>query len=535
MFVRKASGLVRAWSIFDGFIYSMMSINVVCLGFVIFALAPSLPSAHLVTAIIVSTIFILFECMVYGMLVAVMPRAGGDYVWQSRILGSGVGFVLALTSYVLPILLWAPIYGKVLSYMVITPILVVLGGWTGSAGLTAAAMWFQSTTGLFVSTMLTIGVVWFFISAGMKWYSRMQKTTFCIGCCGLLLMFIYLLVGTQSSFIAGFNHYSTAFLGASGSNLYQGILDFATKNGYTPVAWHNMSFTASLSLIPMVVFWNLYPNWGATLYGEVQGASDFKRNFVAMAGGLIFTSVVAIICLALFAKTFGWGFYHDLNFAFNSGKSPFPVWPYPGLLVAFLSNNPIMQLLLLVTMSAWFFGFVGTLFLSSTRILFAMAFDRILPEWISRVNSKSRAPNNALLILVIATIIASLLYTYLPGFANLFLDGVLGIVVCFLGTTIAAIILPFKDKELYQGSPIAKYKILGIPGIVVAGVIFGGFLVWNLYMWITQSVYGVNNVMSGIFMGILAVVSIVIYRVSKLVRRKHGIDLDMVYKNIPVE
>ena len=216
-------------------------------------------------------------------------------------------------------------------------------------------------------------------------------------------------------------------------------------------------------------------------------------------------------------------------------SGPFPVWPYPALLVAFLSHNPVMQLLILVTMSAWFFGWAGTLFMSSSRVVFAAAFDRVLPEWISAVNPKTRAPVNALLCMCIPAVVVSILYSYLPHFSNLLLDATLGIAITYLATTIAAIILPFKEKDLYEGSPVARYKILGIPWIVVAGVIFGGFLVWNIYMWVTQSVYGVNNAMSGIFMGALYVIGIVIYFVSKAMRRKQGIDLDMVYKNIPVE
>jgi len=535
MFVRKASGLVRAWSVFDGFIYAFFSVNLVTLGLYIFASAPSLPNAHLVPAIIVSSIFIIFECVVYGMLVSIMPRAGGDYVWQSRILGPGLGFVLTITGWVFTLWLWTPIYGSMLAYMVMTPILAVLGGWLGSAALINVAMWFSSSTGLFVCSLIVVTLSFIFISAGMKWYARMQKTAFFIGIFGLLLMVIYLLVGTQASFMAGFNHYSTTFLGASGGNLYQGIMDFATKGSYTPVAWNNMSFTACFALIPMVIFWNLWPNWGSTLYGEVQGASDFKRNFWAMAGGLLITAAMALILLALFAKTFGWSFYHDINFAFASGKSPFPIWPYPALLVSFLSRNPIMQLLLLVTMSAWFFGWCGTLFMSSSRVVFAAAFDRVLPEWISTVHPKTRAPINALLCMCIPGVIVSILYAYLPNFSNLLLDATLGIAITYLATTIAAIMLPYKEKDLYDGSPVAKYKILGIPWIVVAGVIFGGFLVWNIYMWVTQGVYGVNNPMSGIFMGVLYVLAILIYSISKLMRRKQGIDLDMVYKNIPVE
>ena len=36
-------------------------------------------------------------------------------------------------------------------------------------------------------------------------------------------------------------------------------------------------------------------------------------------------------------------------------------------------------------MSLWWFGWSGTVFLSSTRVIFAAAFDRLLPEKVAEV------------------------------------------------------------------------------------------------------------------------------------------------------
>ena len=47
-----------------------------------------------------------------------------------------------------------------------------------------------------------------------------------------------------------------------------------------------VAFGASFALIPMIVFFNLWPNWGSTLYGEVRGAADYKRNFWGMASAV---------------------------------------------------------------------------------------------------------------------------------------------------------------------------------------------------------------------------------------------------------
>ena len=42
-------------------------------------------------------------------------------------------------------------------------------------------------------------------------------------------------------------------------------------------------------LVPAMMFFILWPNWGATLYGEIRGASDFRRVFSGMFFGLWIT------------------------------------------------------------------------------------------------------------------------------------------------------------------------------------------------------------------------------------------------------
>jgi amino acid transporter len=110
-------------------------------------------------------------------------------------------------------------------------------------------------------------------------------------------------------------------------------------------------------------------------------------------------------------------------------------------------------------MSLWWFGWSGTVFLSSTRVIFAAAFDRMLPEWVSKVEPRTRTPVNALLLMVIPSIIISILYAHdIFDFQTLALDATLVIAVTFLGSTLAAILLPWKLKDVFEGSPISKMK-----------------------------------------------------------------------------
>ncbi len=74
-----------------------------------------------------------------------------------------------------------------------------------------------------------------------------------------------------------------------------------------------------------------------------------------------------------------------------------------------------------------------------------------------------------------------------------------------------------------------------MPLITAASVLFIAFLVFCLVKWLQDSRYGVNNNSSLIYMGAMYVLGIAIYVGSKIVRRRQGMDLGMVYGEIPVE
>jgi hypothetical protein len=64
----------------------------------------------------------------------------------------------------------------------------------------------------------------------------------------------------------------------------------AVKAGYTAPSLGFGPLGATLLLVPNMMFFILWPNWGASLYGEIRGASDFKRVFRGMFFGLWITT-----------------------------------------------------------------------------------------------------------------------------------------------------------------------------------------------------------------------------------------------------
>jgi len=536
LFLRKATGLVKGWSKFDAFLYSFMSVNFVTLGlFFAFSVLAFVPSGQILPALLISGVFVTFLVVTYAGLISVMPRAGGDYVWQSRVLGGGIAFVLAVTGWWFILWYWAPVYANILNVEVFQPLAAVLG-------LDGLTDFLAKDIGLFTVAIVTVGLAAVLVSLGMEGYAKIQKFCFYLGLAGLAVIFLVMLFGSRSGFESAFNQEASNLFGASG-NAYQQTIELGQTNNAGPIV-PDLGFTPffgdSLLLIPFLCFWILWPNWGATLYGEVRGASDFRRVMSGMMWGLWVTVAIAFVFVLLSAKFFGWEFFNaaNLNYwatVYGFGDAAIPIWSYPPMLASFYFHNEAIQAIIVLVFGAWFLGWAGTLFLSSTRVIFAAAFDRILPEKVADVSERRHVPYWALLLMLVPSIVVSWLYAYTSDFATFILDATLVIAVTFFGTSIAAMILPYRKKRLYENSPIARYKVAGIPLITITGAITALFLGFNLYHWFSNDLYAVNNSTSLWFMAAMYGLAIVIYVVAWFVRRSQGINLSAIHREIPVE
>jgi hypothetical protein len=113
-------------------------------------------------------------------------------------------------------------------------------------------------------------------------------------------------------------------------------------------------------------------------------------------------------------------------------------------------------------------------------VVFAAAFDRILPEKTSYVSA---------------------LYAYTGEFKTFVLDAVLVPAVSFFGTLIAGMISPWRKREQFENSVVGRYRIASVPVIAVTSGLAAIFLGWNIYQRLTNSTYGVNSRTSLVFMG----------------------------------
>jgi basic amino acid/polyamine antiporter, APA family len=574
LFVRKASGLVKGWSGGDGFRYSFFSVNLF-LAIWSFAYATFIPGGSLFWSIVITAVFIVLEIIVYAGLISAMPRAGGDYVWMTRIFNSPIGFVLAAVGWWFILWLWTPIYADMGVQTTVKPIFRILG-------LTGAADWLGTRTGIFVASLVVIAIASTLVAVGMKTYAKFQKWAMWIGLAGVIVCGILLLVTSGASFKEKFNAAAEKYYGGdkgmlnlqkyqtdeSGYFVYdESGLSIVPAEGETypdafssieaagsgtgmPTSTFSGGFSwATWTLIPFMLFWMAWPNWGATLYGEVRGAKDFRKNIYQMLGGLLVPTAIALAFLGLMTWKVGYQAFMGTMASFwyysTAGTNISPIggdYISPTAMISWIVPNAAFQVILIAAISLLLFGWFGTLFLSSTRMIFASAFDRILPEGAAKVTSGG-VPVVALVLMTIPSIIMAALYAYTPidaekgvTIVKLFTyDATLAIIIMFLGSALAFMVMRWRAKAIWDSSSLPKSGIAGIPWMSVIAAVYSAFLVFNLYLFIKDAIYGVNNSKSAIFMAVLYVAALVVWLIAWVTRKRQGMALESVAKEIPVE
>jgi amino acid transporter len=190
-----------------------------------------------------------------------------------------------------------------------------------------------------------------------------------------------------------------------------------------------------------------------------------------------------------------------------------------------VSGNPILQWLIGLGSIAWNFFVLAYGVIVFSRYVFALSFDRVLPEKFAEVNRYGSPVYAHVLDLTI-----TLLFLLVPVFSlsaalSLYGATILGSLY-FLVASVAGAMYGLRNR---------------VTSLLVAGIISAGYFAFLTYEAAANPLFGFmtsngtpNPITLTFVIGVI-LVGVLVYIISKYRNSKKGIDISMVFKEIPPE
>jgi basic amino acid/polyamine antiporter, APA family len=532
LFVRRSTGLVREASALDATIFNAVFSAPVgaTLAWGVFFALTAFPGSDLVAATLWSFLLNVPILIMMALLASSMPKTGGDYVWVSRILSPPAALVSNLGA-AFSAIIGATFWARYFPVFALGPVLVTLGTVFDSHTLISWGTHVQNDKGwIFVFGFVMIVWMTAILIAGTKTTFRWQNVFWTIATLGTLLAFAVLLFGSKGSFIHHFNTVSTKFGGHG--NAYQSVINTAKAQSAHPHAFGSAT-TPAIFVIMTFMVWNW---WSVYLSGELKSASNRNRQLSIMFGALSWDVIGLVIGVLLIYKTVGYQFMVGANTTPNASYA-LPTGPFYHYFASLVVNTNVLTTIIVASFLFWSLpAMVGNTFMP-VRSVFAWSFDRVLPERFASVNERFHSPVPAILLVMFIVTLMLAWSVVATTFQTLLALGVLAGVVCMAIVSVAAFVFPQRQRELYQGSP-ANLNLFGIPVLkIVAPLTFAvmGFLTWETWNYPALALNGNAGHRWQIFafMGGIVVVGLLIYYTARAVRRSQGVNIDLVYQELP--
>lgn len=538
VFARRASGLVRGLSLTDAFGVGFMNQGLTPSMWVMISLGLSVyTGGNLIIATILSAIFCgLGFSLVWGILGGSMPRSGGEYIYNSRIISPLIGIAESFGNAFVWIM-W--IY--VLAPWTVDPGLVMLFQFLG---MPEVAEWMTQPVAFFaVATLVNIAGLLFMVF-GIKVFAKAQKVVMALGLLGAVAILLVLTFTSRDSFVQAWNSLATQY----GSLDYEGFL--AAAKGAMDEAG---------KLLPTT--WNWFDTLGVMVAGSWLFAYSYCITFIAGEvkrpdKSIILGNLFAILVPAFFMLWLAIVLYRAVGFQFLSATAfvdenigtdlagyALPWSPHFVGLAAVVAKtlSPVLSNIVLFLMAASFILFnlwwVALSYLAFPRILFAWGMDRMGPKWFTDINPRWASPvKNHILCFILGEIGILLYVLWQEQMSGLSVTG-LEIVSVFGVTAIAATIFPFvkKVRHIWEASPYNKWRVLGIPVVTIGGIVNLIYLAILFYFFIVMPDLEGLAIGSLVFYLVIWGLGIAWYLFWKQRNKGVGIDIGMAYDELPPE
>ena len=535
VFSRKASGLTRVMSPWSAFMYNFLTMGIIFPWTFVWAPA-AFPGVSVWMACLLAIVLELPIALAYVWMATAMPRSGGDYVFQSRVFGGSIGFPVVMSGFCIWILQWVALAGWLLATLGVAPLFMGLGVYYENQSLIDAAVWANSAAGHVWISIIGATAMAVLLVTGFKNYVRLQYAMFAATGILFVILMVQFLRTSPAEFATAMNSFSFAVDGREG--YYQWIQSDVADAGVDLAP--AIAFGAILLATPIVWTSLQWATYSVQQGGEIKGARVFKNQMFIIVGSMIAVGV----CLALLAwaqeRAVGTEFFNAVSHSYYylvsaSGDGIGSVLPFPGMFAIVISPNPIITILVAVSFMLASLQITCNCYIGMTRILVGMSLDRTLPAWVSKISPRFRSPANAHWLYLALSIPVIFGYNYWGQWYTMTLGVTLSCGYVFVISCLAAALLPFRAKPLYEASPGAKYTLGGFPLVTILGVIGFIFGLWAIIMFLTNPNYGLKGTTPYIVVGGIFLVCLIGYWIGRAYNKSKGIDVNYAFLEVPPE
>ncbi len=518
VFARDATGLVREFNAWDSFGFQYGGIVTVVGLSTLFVTFDFLLGANILIALLILLPFLICYYIVESQLAAAMPRSGGDYVYASRILHPSLGMVSG----------WIQTFLLMLNPAIFSGLIIAtyVPGLLSAIGDSSLASWFSGISVQFVLDNVIIAICVGLVVIRISQYAVVQRILLALAVLGSILVPASLAYLGHSGFVSSFNSISSVS--------YSEVISKAQSLGYHS----SFSWLDTILAIPGLGFF-LITNWPVQVGGELKNPR--KSISFGLFAGFFLAWAIFFITAVLYYNVLGTDFAGSIAFLSTSSQSA-TATPFGGTIVLtsiiqYIYGLNAVTFLIAISLIAACILVIAQSLLLSTRFVFAWAFDSVIPRRFADVSATTGTPIFTAIILWIVAEVALLVELFESSSVGVYLSAALGVVAFPIIGCIAAMFFPRLRKAMYESAPqVTRYKIGGIPLLVIAGVI--GFIGFGLITVLTIAYPQAGSPVTASnasFMGSMFVLGALIYFVSRAVRKRNGVDLSLSFKEIPPE
>jgi amino acid transporter len=511
-FTREATGLVRSISPWTMLWASMGEIGFGT-GLLLMNDADSFlpsgnPGGNVVIASIIFLVIVLFEAYLYNTITVATRRAGGDYVCMSRNIYPALASIL-IYGFIFTGFPFTAISLNWMFTLSLLPSMSTIGVVTGNSGLISLSSALGTPVSLAVVSLILLAV---FTAVDIVWPKQ-----------GFMSLGLFALLGTVGTLVM-----AAVFLAAGPSGIQSSVANLLLQNNatYTSIASQytgpSVSLPAIILLFPFLYFTLPFINNTADFSGE---ARNIKRSaFTGTILAALLSGVLLIVLLQMYYSYLGFNFAMQAPSSWPSSLAAAGIFPNM-LTIATIAakDNVALMWIMNVLFALWYLASVQQSLIGISRYIFAVSFDRLLPIKLANVSDRFHSPVTAILLESIVTVPMILFVSFTSWLSLFSTTAASTIFFTFIGIT--GIVYAWKKRESLKNTSI---------WLIISGAIVFCFFLYMTYMVLVIPYYGINTPTWALLLGVW-ILGALAYPISKAYYGRQGLDIRMVFKELPPE